>query len=70
MFAALAGDCQIADERLQRFQQRRTATLQALGQVPPEELLAARDESTYRATDEAQGQTSKASMALLGVLPL
>lgn len=70
MFAALAGDVRIADERLQRFQQRRIATLQALGRALPDEVQASLAEARNRTTDEAQERTSKASMARRGVLPL
>jgi hypothetical protein len=70
MFAALAGHSPIADERLQRFQQRRTATLQAFGRESPNEVLAAVDEAANRSLDEAQGRTSAVLMARAGVLPL
>jgi hypothetical protein len=70
MFAALAGYSRIADERLQRFKQRRAATLQALGQAPADEVQSALAEAENRTMSEGQGQGSAVSMARRGVLPL
>ena len=70
MFAALAGDCQIADERLQRFQQRRAATLKSFASVSPDEVQAALVEVENRITDEGKGPRGAVCMARNGVLPL
>lgn len=70
MFASLAGDSRTAEECQKRFQQRRTATLQALGRESSNEICSAVGEMKLRTIVEAQDRIDAGSMARRGVLPL